>query len=135
MQAMIAMGLVTGPGVEKPEPDFDEGKHLIDTIEMLFDKTRGNRTADETAMLDGLLHELRLGFLAVKENPALRQLWGKRTDEHNTCERASVSKAFWLRQFRQPVGIALRTYFPSQPRFSPKLAESRKSESRERKAK
>ncbi len=69
MQAMVAMGLVVAPGDEKPQVDLDQAKHLIDTIEMLFDKTKGNRTADETAMLDGLLHELRLGFLAVKDKP------------------------------------------------------------------
>ena len=69
MQAMMAMGLVVSSGDEKPQVDLDQAKHLIDTIEMLFDKTKGNRTADETAMLDGLLHELRLGFLAVKDKP------------------------------------------------------------------
>jgi len=67
MQAMIAMGLVVASGEEKPQADLDQAKHLIDTIEMLFDKTKGNRTAEETAMLDGLLHELRLGYVAVKE--------------------------------------------------------------------
>jgi len=69
MQAMIAMGLVGVSGDEKPHADLDEAKHLIDTVEMLFDKTRGNRTAEETAMLDGLLHELRLGYVAVREKP------------------------------------------------------------------
>jgi len=69
VQAMIAMGLVAVSDDEKPPIDLDQAKHFIDTIEMLFDKTQGNRTAVETAMLDGLLHELRLGFLAVKEQP------------------------------------------------------------------
>ena len=69
MQAMIAMGLVVGPGGEEPEIDLDEAKHLIGTIEMLFDKTQGNRTAEETAMIEGLLHELRLGYLAVRDKP------------------------------------------------------------------
>jgi len=69
MQAMIAMWLVALSGGEKPQVDLDEAKHLIDTVEMLFEKTQGNRTAEETAMLDGLLHELRLGYVTVKEKP------------------------------------------------------------------
>lgn len=69
MQAMIAMGLVAVSGGEKPQVDLDDAKHLIDTVEMLFEKTQGNRTADETAMLDGLLHELRLGYVTVNEKP------------------------------------------------------------------
>jgi hypothetical protein len=67
MQAMIAMGLVPAPGAEKPEADLEEAKHVIGILDMLWQKTEGNRTPDETAMLDGLLHELRLGYLAVQE--------------------------------------------------------------------
>lgn len=67
MQAMIAMGLVPGPGEEKPEVDLEEAKHVIDILDMLWQKTEGNRTAEETAMLDDLLHELRLGYVAMQE--------------------------------------------------------------------
>ncbi len=67
MQAMVAMGLVAGPGGGKPEVDLEEAKHVIDILDMLWQKTEGNRTAEETAMLDDLLHELRLGYLAVQE--------------------------------------------------------------------
>src|SRR3990172_9173783 len=62
MQAMVAMGLVAGPGGEKPEVDLEEAKHVIDMLDMLYQKTEGNRTAEETATLDGLLHELRLDY-------------------------------------------------------------------------
>jgi hypothetical protein len=67
MQAMIALGLVAAPGGKTPEVDLEEAKHVIGTLDMLWQKTEGNRTADETAMLDDLLHELRLGYLAVEE--------------------------------------------------------------------
>lgn len=69
MQAMVAMGLVPGPDAEKPEVDLEEAKHVIDILDMLWQKTEGNRTAEETAMLDDLLHELRLGYIAVQERP------------------------------------------------------------------
>jgi hypothetical protein len=70
MQAMIAMGIFANPLTGKAEVRIHHARHLIDTLDMLRKKTEGNRTAEETAALDQLLHELRLGFLAVQSNPA-----------------------------------------------------------------
>jgi hypothetical protein len=67
MQAMICLGLIANPVTGKAEFQPEQAKHLIDMIQMLRDKTEGNRTADETATLEHLLHELRLGFVAVQE--------------------------------------------------------------------
>ncbi len=69
MQAMAAMGLVATPGGESPEVDLEEAKHVIGMLDVLFQKTEGNRTPDETAMLDSLLHELRLGYVTVQNRP------------------------------------------------------------------
>jgi hypothetical protein len=38
---------------------------MIAILEMLRDKTEGRRTPDEDAVLDGLLYELRMGYVAV----------------------------------------------------------------------
>jgi hypothetical protein len=67
MQAMVSLGLVPHPASGKAEFRADEAKHLIDMLQMLRDKTEGNRTAEETATFDHLLHELRLGYVAVQE--------------------------------------------------------------------
>ena len=67
MQAMVSMGLVPHPASGKAEFRAEEAKHLIDMIQMLHDKTEGNRTPEETAAFDHLLHELRLGYVAVQE--------------------------------------------------------------------
>jgi hypothetical protein len=67
MQAMVSMGLVPHPASGKAEFRAEEATHLIDMIQMLRDKTEGNRTAEETAAFDHLLHELRLGYVAVQE--------------------------------------------------------------------
>ena len=69
MQAMIAMGILANPADDKIEADLEQAKHLVDTIQMLWDKTEGNRTADETAVLDNLLHELRMAYVAVQSQP------------------------------------------------------------------
>ena len=69
MQAMIAMGILPNPVDNKVEADLEQAKHLVDTIQMLWEKTEGNRTADETAAIDGLLHELRLAYVTVQDRP------------------------------------------------------------------
>ena len=69
MQAMIAMGIIPNPVDNKLEADLEQAKHLVDTIQMLWEKTEGNRTADETATLNALLHELRMAYLAAQEQP------------------------------------------------------------------
>jgi hypothetical protein len=70
MQAMIAMGLMPSPLTGKPAVHLGQAKHFIDTIAMLEEKTEGNRTPEETAALGNLLHELRMGFLAVQQREA-----------------------------------------------------------------
>ena len=53
-----------------PNPETDEVvinlplvKHIIDTIEMLEEKTKGNLTAPETNFLANTLYELRMGYV------------------------------------------------------------------------
>jgi len=70
MQAMIAMGLMPDPAGGKPQVRLNQAKHFVDTIAMLEEKTEGNRTPEETAMLSNLLHELRMAYLAVQGRQA-----------------------------------------------------------------
>lgn len=63
---MVALGLVVATAGEVPKPRLSEARHLIDTLAMLEEKTAGNRTADESALLESLLHELRMSFVAVQ---------------------------------------------------------------------
>ena len=65
-QAMVAMGLIPSPLNEKGECRLDEAKHFIDILQMLQEKTEGNRTSEESEVLEGMLHELRMGFVGVK---------------------------------------------------------------------
>jgi len=67
VQAMVAMGLVPDPMSGKTELQLDHARHFIDTIAMLQAKTEGNRTPEETLALEHLLHELRMGYVAVRD--------------------------------------------------------------------
>lgn len=66
-QAMVALGALPHPITKKYEADLGQAKHLIDTLQLLMDKTEGNRTEEETRDIDGMLHELRMAFVAVKQ--------------------------------------------------------------------
>jgi len=69
-QALVALGQIPHPISGKPEVHLDEAKHFIDTLEMLEVKTAGNRAAEETQLLDNLLHELRLGYVETERHLA-----------------------------------------------------------------
>jgi hypothetical protein len=64
-EALMALGQIPHPLTGKVELQRDHAKYLIDTIEMLSEKTKGNLTPDEQQMLDTLLHQLRMAFVAT----------------------------------------------------------------------
>ena len=67
-QAMVALGLIPHPASGKSEPDLGQAKHFIGSVEMLLEKTEGNRTKEETEMIEEVLHQLRMGFVAVNKS-------------------------------------------------------------------
>ena len=68
-QAMLGLGQLPNPLSGKAEPNLKQAKHMIDTLSMLEEKTEGNRTPEESALLNNLLHQLRLAYVAVQQQP------------------------------------------------------------------
>ncbi len=68
MQAMIGLGHLPNPVTNKAEPHLGEAKYAIDLLEILKEKTQGNRTPEEESLLEDLLHQLRLGFVATQQS-------------------------------------------------------------------
>ena len=66
-QALHSMGMIEIPGVPKGEVRLDVAKHLIDTVEVLQAKTKGNVTEEEAKLLEDALHQLRLAFVQVQK--------------------------------------------------------------------
>jgi hypothetical protein len=64
-QAMIALGQVPNPITGKTELRLKQAKHYIDTLGMLEEKTKGNRTPDESALFDDILHQMRMAYVAL----------------------------------------------------------------------
>jgi hypothetical protein len=56
--------LTFAPGEGGEAPDLSAARHFISLLEMLKDKTEGRRTPEEDQILQGILYELRMAFLA-----------------------------------------------------------------------
>lgn len=67
-EALVAMGQIPHPASGKHEAYLPQAKHLIDLLQVIEDKTAGNRTAEESEMMDQVLHELRLAYVAVQKH-------------------------------------------------------------------
>jgi hypothetical protein len=67
-QAMVALGEVPNPLTGKLERLPNQAKHFIDTLAMLEEKTAGNRTPEESAILSSLLHQLRMAYVAGRSS-------------------------------------------------------------------
>jgi hypothetical protein len=73
LQGIIALGLMPNPVTKKPDVQLDHAKHSIDMLAMLQQKTEGNRTPQESADLEGALHELRMAYVTISEGPAAKK--------------------------------------------------------------
>ena len=65
---LVETGRLYLEGIPNPETNevvtnFPLVKHIIDTIEMLEEKTKGNLTAPEANFLANTLYELRMGYV------------------------------------------------------------------------
>jgi len=69
LQASIALGHMENPSTGKTQKDPAQAKFLIDTLAMLQEKTKGNLTKEETDLLENLLYELRVAYLAKEDKP------------------------------------------------------------------
>ncbi|MBN2119440.1 MAG: DUF1844 domain-containing protein [Candidatus Omnitrophica bacterium] len=66
MQAMISLGKLENPLTNKKEENLEQARFLIDTLDILKEKTKGNLTGEETVFLDDSLYHLRLIYVEKK---------------------------------------------------------------------
>ena len=64
LQASVDLGTVPNPATNKTEENLTQAKFLIDTLGMLKEKTKGNLTAEENQLLENVLYELRMQYIA-----------------------------------------------------------------------
>jgi Domain of unknown function (DUF1844) len=62
-EALVAMGQLPHPVTGKLHAQRHQAKYLIDTIDVLRQKTKGNLTPGEQQLVESLLHQLRMVFV------------------------------------------------------------------------
>ncbi len=65
-QAMMSLGQFPDPFENKPVVRLEAARHTIDMLAVLEEKTKGNLTPDEQAMLAHILTDLRMAYVAMK---------------------------------------------------------------------
>ncbi len=69
MQALVALGELPHPATQERQEDLEQGRYLIDLLGLLKEKTKGNLTQEEQELLEGLLYELRMKYVAKVKQP------------------------------------------------------------------
>jgi hypothetical protein len=59
------MGLVDNPLAPKMPTDIHAARQMIDILGMLQEKTRGNLTQEEALLLERILTDLRMQYVAM----------------------------------------------------------------------
>ena len=68
--AMANLGQAPDPMSGRPHIDLEQARFAIDLLAMLQDKTRGNRTPDESAVLEEMLDDPADGVRAAQPGAA-----------------------------------------------------------------
>lgn len=63
--AAAALGAVPHPATGKRSLDLEMGKHWLDVLSMLKEKTSGNLHPQEERLIDGLLADLRMQYVTM----------------------------------------------------------------------
>jgi len=69
-QAMLAMGFMPDPTTGEMVKNLKLAGHHVDMLGILDEKTKGNLTEAEAAMLENSLHQLRMAFVQAKSETA-----------------------------------------------------------------
>lgn len=63
-QGLVLLGEVPNPYTNKKEEDLEGARHTVDILSMLEEKTKGNLSKEEAQLLEGVLYELRMKYMA-----------------------------------------------------------------------
>jgi hypothetical protein len=62
-EALVHLGQVPEPMTGQAHRDLEQAQFTIDLLAMLQEKTQGNRTPEESAVLEEILATLRMGYV------------------------------------------------------------------------
>jgi hypothetical protein len=89
--AALFLGQIPNPQTGKGEVNLELAKMFIDQLVMIQEKTRGNLTNEETAVLRNTLSNLQMAFVEVSRQ--VREGTGESTPEPEMAEPATAEAA------------------------------------------
>jgi hypothetical protein len=63
-QSLVLLGEVPNPYNNKKEEDLEAARHTVDILGMLQEKTKGNLAPEEEQLLESVLYEVRIKYMA-----------------------------------------------------------------------
>ena len=63
--ALLQLGVIENPYTKKKEKDVAMAKGTIDVLGLIKEKTKGNLTKDEEALMESILAELRMLYYKI----------------------------------------------------------------------
>jgi Domain of unknown function (DUF1844) len=67
--ALIALGEAPDPMTGKQGVDLAQAREAVDTLLLLRDKTDGNRTQEESRLLEEIVYDLQMRFVRAARDP------------------------------------------------------------------
>ncbi|MCS7063593.1 MAG: DUF1844 domain-containing protein [Methylacidiphilales bacterium] len=123
---LYVLGRVAGPDGVAPPPNLSAAKLLIDQLEMIEAKTKGNLSHEEAALLSNVLSEVRLVFVEASGgiSPGMIPSRSMPDDEGDEEEPRRPTSAAPKASSRNEGGQA-----PISPQASSRQTESREPSS------
>lgn len=87
--AMISLGKLMNPITRKVESDLEAARATIDTLAAVEARTRGNLEFDESRVLQQVLADLRLNYVAEMKKAAGAQLAAEQTEPQGSEPKES----------------------------------------------
>lgn len=67
LQVLISLGEVENPFTSKKEKNLKQARFIIDTLDVLKEKTKGNLNEEEDKILESIIYELKMKYIANQE--------------------------------------------------------------------
>ncbi|HEX2694567.1 MAG TPA: DUF1844 domain-containing protein [Acidobacteriota bacterium] len=67
-QALIKLGMMEDPGTKAPSENLELGKRLIELLDLLRDRTKGNLEEEEEKFFEACLSQLKINYFQRTKN-------------------------------------------------------------------
>jgi len=88
--AMAYLGGMPDPETQEPIFNLQLAKRMIDTIDLLKEKTKGNLSTPESNFLENTLYSLKMTYVRAVQSSASPES-GKEADEAETTDEAKAT--------------------------------------------